>query len=178
MKKWILILCIILSGGGLFGCASVGVTVNYNKDINFSQYKTYRFVQPKFRRQRRAEIKNPLFTKDVMREIRPIMENKGFVEASSTEGADLLVHFYAMIRERRNFSPPTYRVGRWGRTWVAQPGRVVQYKEGTLGIDIVDRRRKELIWQGVGKGVLDRQNPAKNLVQAVEKVLEPFPPLK
>ena len=154
MKVWKIILWAAIAASIFTGCASMRVMTNYDKEINFAQYKTYRFVQP--RGQRRTEIKNPLFSKNVMHEIRPIMEEKGFTEAASLQEADLLIHFYAMIRQRQNFVSPTYRVGRWGRTWVARPGHVVRYKEGTLGIDIVDRRKKELVWQGVGKGVLDR----------------------
>ena len=101
---------------------------------------------------------------------------KGFSEATSREAADMLVVFYAAVHNRRDFVPPSYRVGRWGRVWRTSPGHVVRYKEGTLVIDIVDQKRKELVWQGVGKGVLDRSNPASNLLEAVQKILEKFPP--
>jgi hypothetical protein len=45
-----------------------------------------------------------------------------------------------------------------------------------LVIDIVDQKKKELVWQGIGTGVLDRANPAGNLVESVQKILEKFPP--
>lgn len=41
---------------------------------------------------------------------------------------------------------------------------------------MVDNKKKELVWQGVGTGVLDRSNPAGNLVESVGKILEKFPP--
>ena len=108
--------------------------------------------------------------------IKPILESKGYAEAASQQDADLLVVFYAAVQNRRDFVPPTYRTGRWGRVWRTSPGHVVHYKEGTLVIDIVDRKKKELVWQGMGKGVLDRAEPARNLVEAVQKILEEFPP--
>lgn len=175
MKKTIILL------GGIvllmvMGCASVSVTVNYDEAAVFSNYQTFSFVRPKAQQQGRAMVRNPLFTKDVMNEIRPLMEAKGFSEAKSREAADMLVVFYAAVHNRRDFVPPTYRVGRWGRGWRTSPGHVVRYKEGTLIIDIVDQKKKELVWQGVGKGVLDRSNPASNLLEAVQKILEKFPP--
>jgi hypothetical protein len=54
---------------------------------------------------------------------------------------------------------------------------VYSYKQGTLILDIVDRSGQELVWRGVGSGVLDRTDPTRNLLIAVEKVLAEFPPL-
>ena len=176
MKKTLILLGI----SGLImviGCASVSVSVNYDEAVDFSEYQSFHFIKqnPK-QQQRRGVVRNPLFTKDVMNEIRPILESKGFSEAPSRDRADMLVVFYAAVQNRRDFVAPTYRVGRWGRVWRTSPGHVVRYKEGTLVIDIVDQKKKELVWQGVGKGVLDRSNPGSNLVEAVNEILEKFPP--
>ncbi len=166
----ILVALIIMSS-----CATMRVSVNYDKAINFSDYETYRFIFPKHQQENR-KANNPLFTKNIMNEIRPLMEAKGFTEAASQKEADLLVHFYTFVKNRRDWVPGTYHVGRWGRVWRARPGHVRQYKEGTLGIDIVDREARALVWQGVGTGILDRSNPGENLVEAVEEVLAKFPP--
>jgi hypothetical protein len=171
-KMFALILFIMIA---FYSCSSVKVFVDYDQNADFSQYDTFRFVRPK-RATGRRTIRNPLFNQDVMRKIRPIMEEKGLREASTEENADLLVHFYAATRNRTEFVSPTYRVGRWGRVYRTSPGRAVRYKEGTLVIDMVDRQKKALVWQGVGKGVLDRNQPAKNLTEIVARILEPFPP--
>ncbi|NQT23778.1 DUF4136 domain-containing protein [candidate division KSB1 bacterium] len=158
------------------GCASMRVVINYDETADFSQYKTYYPVKPQLKAGPGAKRQQVLFDKQVLGEIQQIMEAKGFQIAGSPKEADLLMHFYSMIKNERDYVPPTYRVGRWGRRWVAQPGHVVHTKEGTLGIDMVDRFRKELVWQGIGKGVLDKANPRKNLVESVAEVLKDFPP--
>ncbi|MFC1569812.1 DUF4136 domain-containing protein, partial [bacterium] len=107
---------------------------------------------------------------------RPLMEARGFQEAESMEKADLLVHFYAYVKQNRNYVPPTYHRGRWGRVHRTSTGHVVHYQTGTLVIDMVDAKQKEVVWQGVGKGVLDRFDPSTDLVKAVEEVLKKFPP--
>jgi hypothetical protein len=151
--------------------------VNYDDTITFSDYSTFRFVNPRQQQTNRpGAITNPLITGDVMREIRPIMESKGFTEAPSEEVADLLVVFYTLVQNRSDYVPPTYIVGSWGRVRRTSPGHAVQYKEGTLVIDIVDRLKKEMVWQGIGSGVLNRNNPAENLVECVQEILETFPP--
>lgn len=165
----ILLLSFILSN-----CASVRVMTHYDKAVDFTKYKTYRFVNPK--NQQKGLPQNPFFSKEIMSEIRPVLEAKGYTEATSIEEADMLIHFYSFINNETRFIPPTYHVGRWGRTWVAGPGHAVHVKEGTLAIDIVDREEREVIWQGVGKDVLDRRDPSRNLVEAVSEILKEFPP--
>lgn len=157
-------------------CSSMRVSQQYDEKTDFRAYRTFFFKPSK------ADLpgpgRNPLFTKEVLAEVRTVLERKGLTEASGPEEADLLVHFYAMVRNQRDFAPPVYRVGRRGRVWQARPGHPVNYKEGTLVIDMVDRAGDELVWQGVGKGVLDRRDPSSHLVDAVKEVLEPFPPGK
>ncbi|MBN2102943.1 DUF4136 domain-containing protein [bacterium] len=175
MKKLILIL--ILMGAIIMnGCSSMNVMVKYDDEVNFEKYKTFKFVRP--RRQDQKSVRDPFLNKEVMQEISSMMEERGFEEAESMEKADLLVHFYAYVRNRSNYVPPTYHLGRWGRVRHVRPGHVMHYKTGTLVIDIVDAGAKEVVWQGVGKGVLDRFDPSTQLVQAVEEVLKDFPPVK
>jgi hypothetical protein len=168
----------VASGLVLFlaGCASMRVSVKYDETQDFSQYQSYYPAPPDMQDGEAARMRQALFTQDVLDEIRPIMEAKGFRLALGAAEADLLIHFFAFVKDRRDFVPPTYRVGRWGRAWVSRPGHVVHYKEGTLGIDLVDREKKELVWQGIGKGILDRQDPKKNLLAGVREVLDEFPP--
>jgi len=176
MKSKLYLVGLIVSVFLISSCATMRVAVNYDKDINFSEYKTFRFVFPKQVSRGRGKNVNPFFTKDMMNEIRPIMIDKGYEEAGKEEEADLLLHFYTHVQNQRDWVPATYRVGRWGRVHRTSPGHVVHYKEGTLGIDIVDQEKKALVWQGIGKGVLDRTNPQKSFVEAVEEVLAQFPP--
>jgi len=158
----------------VMGCASVNVNVNYDEDTDFSSYQTFRFQKP--RSKSRSSVNNPLFAQDVLREIKPILESKGLTEAGTGEKADLFVIFYAHTQNQTDWVPGTYRVGRWGRVRRTSPGHTVRYKTGTLVIDIVDRARKELVWQGVGQGVLDRYEPGKDLVNAVNDILADYPP--
>ena len=174
MKKRILLI-ILLTLFLTMNCASVRVQTHFNETIDFTGYQTFRFVRPK-RAEAHGQVKNRLFTKEVFNEIKPILEEKGLQESAAKEEADVLVVFYAWIKNQRDFIRPSYRVGRYGRVWRTSPGRVVHYKEGTLVIDMVDRKKQELVWQGIGKDVLDRANPRQNLIEAVHEILEKYPP--
>jgi hypothetical protein len=155
-------------------CSSMRVAVEYDEKTDFRALKTY--VIGRSDEAGSAAGRHPLFTARVLDVIKAELAEKGLTEAPDKSSADLLVHFYAMTGNRRYFVPPAYRVGRFGRVWRVRTGHVVNYKEGTLVIDLVDRAANELVWEGVGKGVLDRENPAGTLMSAVHKVLDPYPP--
>lgn len=157
------------------GCSSVRVAIDYDESVNFSAYESFFFVQPK--RQKANTARRRMLTKEMMQQTKPILESKGLREAGQRQNADVLIVFYTKVRNQADYVPATYHVGRWGRVRRVSPGHVVRYKEGTLVIDIVDRQKKELVWQGVGQGVLNRSNPMENFIEAVNEILEEYPPV-
>ena len=50
--------------------------------------------------------------------------------------------------------------------------------EGTLFIDIIDAKTKELVWQGEGSGYLPKNTEKKDarIMEFVSKILEQYPP--
>ncbi|MPT36616.1 MAG: DUF4136 domain-containing protein, partial [Flavobacterium sp.] len=66
----------------------------------------------------------------------------------------------------------------WG--WGPSYSTVSTTTEGTLYIDLIDARKKELIWQGIGTGVLtrDRERKEERINEFVSKILMQFPPQK
>ncbi|MBN1352077.1 DUF4136 domain-containing protein [candidate division KSB1 bacterium] len=178
MKRIILMLVILFATSLFVNCSTTRVSVDFDDQADFSQFKTFHFIPQKklpSKAKQPMTIRDPLFVKKARGEIGAVLKNKGFDQVAAPADADFLVAFYAIARNKATVTPPSYHIGRFGRRWVT-PGRVHHYKEGTLIIDIVNRAQKELVWRGTGTGVLDRANPAKNLLQAIEKVLAEFPP--
>jgi hypothetical protein len=52
--------------------------------------------------------------------------------------------------------------------------------EGTLFIDLIDAKKKEMIWQGEGVGTLTKNIDKKDerVQEIVSKVLAQYPPVK
>jgi len=52
--------------------------------------------------------------------------------------------------------------------------------EGTLFINLIDAKTKELIWQGDGSGYLTKDTEQKDarIKEFVDKILEQYPPVK
>lgn len=159
-------------------CSTVRVDADYDNKVDFSQYKTYAFQKSGIDK---AEISD-LDKKRILRAIDAEMSNKGFTKS---ESPDLLVNIFTKERERVDVDQ--YNAG-WGYGWgwgwnpYIWGGHtyVSTTTEGTLYIDLVDAKKKELIWQGKGSGYLtqDREKKEERIHEFVAKVLGQFPPEK
>lgn len=162
----------------LGACSTVRVDADYDNKVDFSQYKTYAFQKSGIDR---AEISD-LDKKRILRAIDTQMEAKGYTKS---ETPDLLVNIFTKERERVDVNQ--YNAG-WGYGWgwgwnpYMWGGRnyVTTTTEGTLYIDLIDAKKKELIWQGKGSGYLEqsREKKEERINEFVSKVLAQFPPDK
>ncbi len=159
-------------------CSTVRVDADYDNNVDFSQYKTYAFQKSGIDK---AEISD-LDKKRILRAIDTEMSKKGYTKS---ESPDLLVNIFTKERERVDVDQ--YNAG-WGYGWgwgwnpYIWGGRtyVSTSTEGTLYIDLIDAKKKELIWQGKGSGYLthDREKKEERIHEFVAKVLAQFPPEK
>ena len=64
----------------------------------------------------------------------------------------------------------------WGWGW-NQP-TVSTSTQGTLYIDLIDAKKKELVWQGMGTGYLSRNMEKKEarIKEFVEEIMTKYPP--
>ena len=81
----------------------------------------------------------------------------------------------------------------WGRPYWARPllrgpesdslqyrsgTDTYEYEVGTLIIDIVDAKTKELIWRGTAKGEINPDTARQDIDEAVKKIFNNFPPVQ
>lgn len=162
----------------LTSCSSVRVNSDYDKQVDFTPFKTYAFHKTGIDK---AEISD-LDKKRILRSIDETMTTKGF---SKSDNPDLLISFFTKEREEVNVNQ--FNAG-WGYGWGwgwnpylwGGNTSVSRHTEGTLYIDIIDAKKKELIWQGEGEGVLTKDTNKKEEVikEFVTKILEQYPPQK
>ncbi len=163
----------------IFGsCASVRVASDYDKNVDFSSFKTYAFHKNGIDK---VEISD-LDKKRILRSIDEVMAAKGFTKS---DNPDLLVNFFTKSREQ--VSVNQFNAG-WGYGWGwgwnpyiwGGNTSVSTSTEGTLYIDLIDAKKKEMIWQGEGIGSLTQNVDKKDEVikNFVAKILEQYPPQK
>jgi hypothetical protein len=162
----------------LASCSSVSVYSDYDKQVDFTPYKTYAFHKNGIDK---AEISD-LDKKRILHAIDETMSAKGFTKS---DNPDLLISFFTKEREEVNVNQ--FNAG-WGYGWGwgwnpflwGGNTMVTRHTEGSLYIDIIDAKKKELIWQGEGEGVLtkDRDKKEDLIKEFVSKILEQYPPQK
>jgi len=175
MKKFAFLSIFVLL---LAYCSSVRVNSDYDKQVDFTAYITYAFHKTGIDK---AEISD-LDKKRILRSIDETMTAKGFTKS---ETPDLLIAFFTKEREEVNVNQ--FNAG-WGYGWGwgwnpylwGGNTSVSRHTEGTLYIDIIDAKKKELIWQGEGEGVLTKDTNKKDEVikEFVTKILAQYPPQK
>jgi hypothetical protein len=146
-----------------------------NPASTFGSYKTFGFLSPL------ATDKFPyesLLTQHLKDATRQAMESKGY--AFSTSAPDLLLNFYVNIQDKQDVrttpGSPTYvgygypggyygyRSGYY-RVFNTATIETVNYKQGTLTVDLVDAKQKVLAWTAtaenrISNGALKDPGPA------------------
>jgi hypothetical protein len=156
-------------------CSSVRVASDYDRHVDFNNYKTFAFYKPGIDK---AEISD-LDKRRILRAIESELLAKGF---SKSENPDLLVSIFTKSREKVNvynngWGPYGYGWG-WSPWYWGGYNSVSTSTEGTLYIDLIDANKKELIWQGQGVGYLTQnvERKEERIREFVNKIMEKYPP--
>ncbi|MDT0293674.1 DUF4136 domain-containing protein [Mesonia ostreae] len=157
-------------------CSSVKVATDYDEAVDFNKYQSFAFYKPGIDK---AEISD-LDKKRILRAIEAELTQKGLVKSTNPS---LLVSIFTKTNTnvdiyRNNFG---YSYG-WTPYYYGGMGRetVSTSTEGTLYIDFIDAEKKELVWQGMGTGVLSQEREAKieRINEIVMEVMKKYPPNK
>lgn len=162
----------------LTSCSSIRVNSDYDKNASFDGYKTYAYHKTGIDK---VEISD-LDKRRILRSIDEAMAAKGFTKSDTNP--DLLINFFT--KEREQVDVNQFNAG-WGYGWGwgwnpwmwGGTTSINRYTEGTLTIDFIDNKKKELIWQGMGEGVLTKKAEKKdeNINEFVSKILAQYPPV-
>ena len=171
MRKLNILLLILLSTTLLSG-TSVKVSSDYDEQTNFENYKTFAFFKTGIDK---AEI-NDLDKRRILRAIDAEMQTKGF---SKSESPDLLVSIFTKSQERVDVNRNNFGWGfGWGFYGASFGSTVSTSTQGTLYIDLIDAKTKELVWQGQGRGYLtqSRKHKKERINEFVQEILKVYPP--
>lgn len=172
--KTIKILLFLLGGLFLASCSSIKVATDFDKEKDFTMYNSFAFYKPGIDA---AEISD-LDKKRILRAIENELKAKGMVK---TNNPNLLVSIFTESRENVNIYQNNFGYG-WGwDPYFWGPGgynSVSSNVEGTLYIDLIDASRNELVWQGLGTGILslDMDKKEEKINEIVNKIMAEFPP--
>ncbi len=178
MKRSIKILPLLLLALIVTSCSSVKVATDYERTTNFDEFKSFAFFKPGIDK---AEI-NDIDKRRILRAIESELLAKGYTKS---EDPDLLVSIFTKSNQRVDVYNNYWGAGAWGWGgfgpgwgWGWNQPMVSTRTEGVLYIDLINAKKKELVWQGQGKGYLSRNMERKEerIKEFVNKVLGQFPP--
>ena len=175
-----MVLPALLSFMVMASCATVSVSSDYDQSARFNNLKTYAWMTAK-EKPKNTRATNSLVMSRIHDAVDYQLDSKGYQKAPSNP--DFFVAYHASVDEKTQIhSIPYYGggVGVYGFGAVHTNVYQTRYEEGTLIIDILNSEGKKLIWRGIAKGTVDRQdNPekkTKRINEAVKKILDRFPP--
>jgi hypothetical protein len=175
--------CVILAAV-LSSCgSSLAVIADWDHHVDFSGFRTFTWLEPAGdapgdRLPEHLDIR-------LRRVVEEVLIDKGLEPAPAFPQADLaLTYFVSTQRELRvDLVTHSYYGGYTYGYWGGYPGygtttaRVREYATGSVVIDIVDRKTRQLVWTCAVEGEIKSANPPGERVEAVvRKMLRDFPP--
>jgi hypothetical protein len=168
----------------LAGCASgPDVRADYDKAADFGKYRTYGFVAQAGTDT--GDFKS-LSTQILQNAAARQMESRGYTRAADP---DLVINFKGKLEEKTDIQStpapyygPGWGYGGWyGAPWGGYGGTEVttrRYNVGTLVMDVVDREKRQVVFQGGVQDVVTKemmQNREAALTAAVDHIFAKYP---
>lgn len=184
---------LVLTIGFLLG--SCGPKVGTKKaKVDFDTFSSYAFL-PNQDTIKTSSYNNSLVNKMVIGHINEHMQQLNY--RLDREQPDLLVYYHLMMDEASavNSNPvytnysyykPGYYVGPYYRDFAynnyytiprlsGEHIKQVPYKEGTLVIDLIERRTNKIIWRGTANDVISPADLNSEIKSYVNAIFEAFP---
>jgi hypothetical protein len=161
----------------LGACAGPKVFTNQDPAADFAAYRSYGFAAPLGTDD---EQYSSLLSVHLKAAVARELEARGYVVSPDP---DLLVNFRVQTQEKvqSTSTPAAYHGYRHYGTWGGYAGyetTVSQYTEGTLQVDLVDARRRQLVWEAslVGR-ITDerRENLEATCDEALREIFARYP---
>lgn len=176
---WLALLVMI--AGSAFG---QDVRYNYDKEADFSKFKTYKWVAIKG-----ANPVDDLVDKQIKDSIDAQLATKGLTKVEG-DTADLFIGYQTAVGTEKQYTSfdtgwgygPGWGRGGWygGGAGGMTTGQTSTIYTGQLALDMYDSSKHNLVWRGVASKTLDpKAKPdkrQKNLNKATAKMLKNYPP--
>lgn len=171
----------------LAACGSrIDVRTMAAPEASFTGLQTFRVLPGPARRDGRVVsgaddpmINNSIANRQIREAIVNAFQSRGY--ALDETSPDLAVAFYASTREKLDITTwdygyppyPGYPGWRHVRPWQT----VTEYTEGTVIVDVINPRTRELMWRGEGRASVseDLNRQVKELAKAAEAIIAKFP---
>jgi hypothetical protein len=177
MNRSSLLLTLMLVGLAVSAWAKV--ISDHDPSADFSAYTSYAWMS----RDNSADTQLPEHLRIRLQRIsEDVLATKGLEPAPALPQADLLLTYYLSLDSALRIDYVAYGAaspwgyGYWGGYSYGY-AQAREYTEGTLVLDIVDARTRQLVWTGrLETTIRSADPPGYRVEKAVKKLLKDFPP--
>jgi hypothetical protein len=159
------------------GCSTLQISTDYDKAVDFSAYKTFSWYDT-------GDVKDQLWAKRIENVLSDAVAAKGLKRVES--GGDVWLVAHARLSKQTQIN--TYNTG-WGYGYGWYGGgmgmttsTVSEIPVGTLVVDLVDGKKKDMIWRGTATDTLDTsaspETREKKLREVAAQLFAGYPPAK
>lgn len=146
---------------------SYKLSSDYERVSDFDSYKTYQILEEKTCYQ---EVKNPITKQRIEDAIHDNLINLGYTKA---DDPDILISWYVFVEDKKEVEiyQDYYAWWRYHNHLF-----VYTYKEGTLVIDIIDRKTNRVFWHGTVSDHIesDIENVKEKIEGAVKAIFDQY----
>jgi hypothetical protein len=159
------------------GCSTLKTSADWSKSADFSKYKTWGWKDD-------GSIKNDIIVRRIQNLLAAELGKKGLTRSDDNPDLWVAVHGRLSKETQINYYNSGWGYG-WGGGWYGggmgmTTATVQEIPVGTLVVDLVDARQKELVWRGTASDTLKPertpQEREKALGEALAKLFEHYPP--
>jgi hypothetical protein len=178
MKRTLALLAVALLAAA--GCSTLSISTDFDKAADFTQYKTFTWKDT-------GDGIDSIWNKRIEGVFSDTLAAKGLRRVDS--GGDLWVAAHPRLTKETQIN--TYNTGwGYGYGWYGYGGMgmatttVTEIPVGTLMIDLVDAKKKELVWRGVASDTLNTdpnrtaEDREKKLRDVAAQMFAGYPPKK
>ncbi|MHB8483116.1 MAG: DUF4136 domain-containing protein [Nitrospiria bacterium] len=170
----------------LFGCATISVQSDFDPSADFSSLHTYTWLPDHTGKIEFPRPDDPLLDHQIRNDVENQMSARGF-QKGLPEKVDFYIVYHVSMDKMSHPDLNSFLDyagtgpdGSPSSPSMGQESFVNQYTEGSLIIDIIDRKTLRLLWRGSSQTELSRRptgiEKEKKIDKAVEKILDRFPP--
>jgi hypothetical protein len=181
----LMVFAVALLSLGAIPAMAQDVRYDFDKDKDFSKYKTYKWVAIKG-----ADQPDALTAKRITEAFDAELARKGMTKTDA-DTADLYIGYQTAVGTEKQFT--SFNTGwgygpGWGGGWYGYGGMATTTTYGStstvyigqLDLSMYDPAQKQLVWRGVATKTLDPkakpEKKEKNINKAAAKLLKNFPP--
>lgn len=142
----------------IYSCAPTPrqVVIDYDQDARFREYQTFYWSDEILSESANQPLfYNSLVKKRIKEAVKSELEGRGY--RLDETNPDLIVNAHMIVEEKTEYQNNAYTPYRY---YYPDNVRINNYKEGTLAIDLIDRKMRQLVWQGYYTGqFVDAKTP-------------------